>query len=117
MGNGDKEMKSRRSKATDIPQKVKQAVWERDGGRCVICGNTHNVMPNAHFISRANGGLGIEENVVTLCTELTPNKCHRKYDFGTKAEREAIGEQIEEYLKSIYPDWDKSKLTYKKENL
>ena len=89
-------MKSRRSKATDIPQKVKQAVWERDGGRCVICGNTHNVMPNAHFISRANGGLGIEENVVTLCTELTPNKCHRKYDFGTKAEREAIGEQIEE---------------------
>ena len=59
-------MKSRRSKATDIPQKVKQAVWERDGGRCVICGNTHNVMPNAHFISRANGGLGIEENVVHL---------------------------------------------------
>ena len=106
-------MKSRRSKATDIPQKVKQAVWERDGGRCVICGNTHNVMPNAHFISRANGGLGIEENVVTLCTELTPNKCHRKYDFGTKAEREAIGEQIEEIslaiiLKCTFIDPDSS---------
>ena len=28
-------MKSKRAKATDIPQKVKQAVWERDGGRCV----------------------------------------------------------------------------------
>lgn len=55
-------MKSKRSKATDIPQKVKQAVWERDGGRCVVCGCCRNVMPNAHFISRSKGGLGIEEN-------------------------------------------------------
>ena len=109
-------MKSKRSKATDILQKVKQAVWERDGGCCVVCGNNYNVMPNGHFISRAKGGLGIEENIVTLCTELTPNKCHRKYDFGTKQEREEIGNKIENYLKSKYPNWDKEKLYYKKEN-
>ena len=107
-------MKSRRSKACDISQKVKERVWEREGGRCVICGNSYNVMPNGHFISRVNGGLGIEENIVTLCTELTTNKCHRKYDFGTKSEREEVGSKIEEYLKSKYPNWDKSKLTYKK---
>ena len=71
-------MKSKRTKATDIPQKVKQAVWERDGGRCVVCGCCRNVMPNAHFIPRSKGGLGIEENIVTLCTNLTENQCHYK---------------------------------------
>lgn len=107
-------MKSKRSKATDISPKVKQAVWERDGGRCVICGNTHNVMPNAHFIPRSQGGLGIEENIVTLCTNLTDNQCHYKYDFGSKDEREAIGGRIEDYLKSKYPNWDKEKLIYRR---
>ena len=89
-------------------------MWERDGGRCVICGNRHNVMPNAHYISRAHGGLGIEQNVVTLCTCLTDNKCHHAYDNGTKEERQAIKERIAEYLKGIYPDWDEENLVYKK---
>ena len=108
-------MKSKRAKATDIPQRVKNAVWERDHGRCVVCGNRHNVMPNAHFISRANGGLGIEENIVTLCTELTDNQCHRRYDQGTRQEREEIRAKIEAYLKTKYPDWDKEKLIYRRE--
>ena len=72
-------------------------------------------MPNAHYISRAKGGLGIEENIVTLCTELTVNNCHRRYDSGTKEEREKIGAIIKDYLQSKYPNWDESKLTYKKE--
>lgn len=107
-------MKSKRSKACDISAKVKQEVWKRDGGRCVVCGNAYNTMPNCHYISRANGGLGIPENIVTACTELTENKCHRVYDFGTKEERERIGEKIESYLKSQYPDWNKESLLYKK---
>ncbi len=107
-------MKHKRSKATDIPQKVKKAVWERDGGRCVVCGCSYNVMPNAHFISRARGGLGVEKNIVTLCTELTPNKCHHKYDFGTREEREVIEKQIEKYLKSKYPNWNKDDLIYRR---
>ncbi len=108
-------MKSKRSKATDISQSVKQKVWERDNGRCVVCGNNYNVMPNAHYISRAKGGLGIEENVVTLCTNFTKNQCHHKFDNGTREERERIGVIIENYLKSKYPDWDKEKLFYNKE--
>lgn len=107
-------MKSRRSKATDISPKVKKAVWERDRGRCVICGSCYNVMPNAHFISRSKGGLGIEENIVTLCTGLTENKCHYKYDFGSREEREEIGGRIEAYLKSKYPNWDKENLIYRR---
>ena len=107
-------MKSDRAKQCDISAKVKKIVWERDEGCCVVCGCNQNVMPNAHFISRNKGGLGIPENVVTLCTEFTPNKCHRKYDFGTKDEREKIGQKIEDYLRSQYSDWNKEKLVYTK---
>ena len=107
-------MKSRRSKATDIPKRVKDEVWNRDRGRCVVCGNSYNVMPNAHYIPRSKGGLGIPENIVTLCTALTPNRCHERFDNGTRAEREAIGNIIREYLKAHYPDWDESKLIYTK---
>ena len=108
-------MKTKRSKATDISMKVKKIVFERDEGKCVACGWSKNVMPNAHYISRAKGGLGIEQNIVTLCTEFTPNKCHRKYDFGTKEEQEEIKLKIRKYLESKYDDWDEEKLIYKKQ--
>ena len=107
-------MKSNRAIAVGISQETKKRVWERDNGRCVVCGNRVNVMPNAHYIPRSKGGLGIERNIVTLCTELTPNKCHRRYDFGNRKERQQIKEKIRSYLMSKYPDWDESKLVYKK---
>lgn len=107
-------MKSKRAKAVDIPMSVKKKVFARDKGRCVVCGNSYNVMPNSHYIPRSKGGLGIEENIVTLCSEMTLNKCHRKYDFGTKEEREIIGNKIKKYLKSKYDNWDEKKLIYKK---
>lgn len=105
-------MKSKRAKATDIPQKVKQAVWERDNHCCIICGNNYNVMPNAHFIPRSKGGLGIEENIFTACTRLTKNDCHYKFDeYG-------IGKKkVEKYLKEKYPNWNKNNLVYKKKSL
>lgn len=103
-------MKSKRAKAVNISQKVKEAVWERDGHCCVVCGK-RRAMPNAHFIPRSQGGLGIEENIVTLCTM---GGCHYKFDFGTKKERKEIGDKIEAYLKSKYPSWDKSRLVYDK---
>lgn len=107
-------MKTKRSKATDISDSVKKKVFERDNGCCVICGNSYNVMPNAHYIPRSKGGLGIEQNVVTMCTELTINKCHRKYDFGTKKERSVIKNKIKKYLQDKYEDWDEKDLIYKK---
>lgn len=107
-------MKSKRSKSTNISQKIKQIVWERDGGKCVVCGNSYNVMPNAHYIPRSKGGLGIEENIVTLCTEFTKNKCHRKYDFGSYEERENIEQIIKNYLKTKYPNWDEESLVFRR---
>lgn len=99
-------MKSKRSKACDIPARVKKAVWERDKQHCIYCGSVR-AMPNAHFISRAKGGLGIEENIVTLC-----QNCH--YNFDMTDMREYYKEYIENYLKKKYPNWDKENLIYKR---
>lgn len=107
-------MKTKRAKACDIPASVKRKVFARDNGRCVVCGNSVNVMPNAHYISRSKGGLGIEQNIVTLCTNLTENKCHYKFDSGTKEEREFCGERIKSHLKSCYTDWQEEYLYYQK---
>lgn len=55
-----------------------------------------------------NGGLGIEENIVTLCRE-----CHYKEDFGQ--DTKLYEQMIEDYLKSKYGlNWNKEKLIYKK---
>ena len=99
-------MKHRMTKACSIPESVKKTVWQRDKGCCIICGNPH-AAPNAHYIPRSHGGLGIEQNIVTLCAE-----CHRSFD--QSGQRKLIGSQIEEYLKGFYPDWDKEKLIYRK---
>lgn len=96
----------RRTKALDIPAAVKKAVWERDGHCCILCGSPY-AMPNAHYIARSQGGLGIEENVVTLCIT-----CHSRYD--NSADRKYIREEIKAYLMSKYPDWDETNLIYKK---
>ncbi len=107
-------MKTKRSKATDISMSVKKKVWERDNGCCVICGNSYNVMPNAHYIPRSKGGLGIEENIFTACTRLTKNDCHYRFDNGTKEEKRKLKEIVKTYFQNIYPDWDEEKLYYKK---
>ena len=99
-------MKSKRSKACDIPLRVKKKVWGRDEEKCVVCGR-HNAMPNAHYISRAQGGLGIEQNVVTLCLD-----CHNKYD--NTIFRKDLKEYLKRYLQSKYPNWNEKDLVYKK---
>lgn len=100
---------SKRSKACDISSKVKEAVWNRDSQKCIYCGKwVPKTYANAHFIKRSQGGLGIEENIVTLCPE-----CHYQEDYGLNTK--LYEDYIETYLKGIYgANWDKSKLIYKK---
>lgn len=100
-------MKSRRSKACDISPKVKKIVFNRDNGICIYCGKPG--LPNCHYISRAKGGLGIPENVVTMCIE-----CHNSYDNGKDEEkREDIRKTIRSYL-SRYEGWNEKELVYDK---
>ena len=64
-----------------------------------------------HIIKKeANGGLGIPENVVTLCP-----KCHYEEDFGQNTKD--YESYIENYLRNYYGDnWNKEKLIYNKYN-
>ena len=95
-----------RTKALDISPAVKRAVWERDGGHCIICGR-HEAAPNAHFIARSQGGLGIPENGLTLCP-----MCHRLYDQSLARKR--MREFFREYLSEHYEDWSEDALIYRK---
>lgn len=97
---------SKRSRACDISPKARNEVLRRDGVRCIICGERHNLQI-AHYISRARLGLGIPENLVTLC-----HYHHFNYDNG-KGHSE-IKKFIEEYLKAHYPDWENKNLFYRK---
>lgn len=100
---------SKRSKACEISQKTKEIVWNRDNQQCIYC---HKWIPktfaNAHFIKRSQGGLGIPENIVSLCPE-----CHHEEDNGLNTKH--YEEYIENYLRNYYGDtWNKEKLVYKK---
>ena len=101
-------MKSKRTKATSIQQSVKFKVWERDNHCCIFCG-VPLPMSNAclHFISRANGGLGIEQNIGTGCIE-----CHSKLDQSTQ--RKDMLEIFKRYLIRHYEDWNEDDLKYRK---
>lgn len=98
-------MKSKRTKALEIPPKVKKTVYERDGGCCIFCGAPG--LPEAHYIARSHGGLGIEENVITACRQ-----CHDLLDNSTL--RPHMKNEAREYLAAHYPEWEESKLIYKK---
>jgi 5-methylcytosine-specific restriction endonuclease McrA len=95
----------RRTKACAIPKDVKQRVYERDKGRCIFCGAPG--LPEAHVISRAHGGMGIEQNIVTVC-----RNCHERMDNGIM--RSAYQRAAVEYLQNIYPEWRKEDVIFDK---
>lgn len=53
------------------------------------------------------GGLGVEENIVTLCPA-----CHDRYDNGEG--RAYTREELTAYLRGKYPDWNEKSLRYRK---
>lgn len=95
----------KQTKYTDIPKKVKEAVYLRDNGLCIFCGRPGD--PVSHVVRRSQGGLGIEENIVTAC-----NSCHRKFDEGR--DRNKMYLTAVAYLKGFYPDWSKQNMIYRK---
>ena len=49
-----------------IPRSVREAVWERDGARCVECGRDYDLFYD-HVIPPALGGADRVENLQLLC--------------------------------------------------
>jgi len=99
--------KSKRAQACDTSFGMRQKLRLRD--KCCINCFTTNHLTVAHYVSRAQGGLGIPENLVTLCVA-----CHRAYDQGKdRAEAEKIDEKVREYLQILYPDFTDKQRGYR----
>lgn len=101
-------MKHKRTRALEISKVVKDRVYERDGRRCIYCGSLSG-LPEAHYIPRSLSGLGIEENVLTLC-----RRCHDVFDNGTAPQRQEMRDFFAWYLKGKYLDWNEADLVYRK---
>lgn len=96
----------KRTKATSIPPKVREEVEERDNHCCIFCGSP-NARGEAHFIRRSQGGLGIPQNLLTLC-----RIHHRLFDESDFSDM--YKQKAREYLKSKYPGWNEEDLVYNK---
>ena len=98
-----------RKEATSISPLVRETVLNRDNKRCVICGSNFNLQLHHCFVNRSHGGLGVKENLVTLCCQ-----CHFYADNGLPKQKIAVDNVIEGYMRSKYPNLDKSILRYRK---
>lgn len=110
----------RETKETAIPANVKAAVAARDSrngpATCIICGEPG--IPCCHVVRRSQGGMGVMENIVSLCS-----RCHYAFDEGLYMRRlEPLGfacqQDVEnfiiEYIKNLYPSWTPESVTYHK---
>lgn len=89
-------MVAKRTKATDVSNKVRKIVKERDKW-CIFCGKTGHQM--CHVRPRSKGGLGIEQNIVYGCVH-----CHTLLDQSSR--REEMVQYALDYLECFYPDFD-----------
>lgn len=63
-------------KRPPIPKEVVDAVWKRDGGRCVYCGSTENLQLD-HIIPFSKGGATTVENLQLLCQKCNLQKSNK----------------------------------------
>lgn len=95
----------KRTRACGIPKEVKLIVYERDHERCIFCGAPG--LPEAHVIPRSHGGLGVPQNIITVC-----RSCHDKLDNST--DRQQMLDVAVAYLGSYYPDISQTDVIYQK---
>jgi HNH endonuclease len=62
----------KKERTRHIPESIKKIVWDRDGGKCVLCGST-NYLEFDHDIPFSLGGSNRTENIRVLC-----RSCNRK---------------------------------------
>lgn len=67
------EVKALKKRSRKISQKVKDLVWNRDGGKCVECGSNENLEFD-HIIPHSKGGANTYRNIQLLCEPCNRSK-------------------------------------------
>ena len=109
---------TKRTKSLQFSKATKQQIFERDE-QCIFCKqgfHRHSTDPFAylipdimHIINKSQGGLGIIENGALGC-----RYHHSLLDNGAKGLREEMFEIIEDYMRGLYPGWNRENLVFKK---
>lgn len=113
-------MSSRQARAREFPPSVRAKIKKRDNGECIFCRMDYRmdreewwfemqIKQYMHYIPRAHGGLGIEQNGAVGC-----QYHHHMMDNGNQGNREEMLAMFRDYLKGIYPEWEEGKLVYDK---
>ncbi|MBR5577788.1 MAG: hypothetical protein IKW28_02210 [Lachnospiraceae bacterium] len=99
--------------------KARKRIIERDEGKCIFCEMGYfnecssdyllDLKDIMHFVPKSQLGMGVEENGAVGC-----RYHHTLLDNGNKGLRSDMLQRFEQYLRGIYPEWDKTKLIYKK---
>lgn len=79
---------------------IRKMIYERDGGRCIICGS-HWKLHFHHIVFRSSLGSDTLENLVCVCF-----RCHGIYCHGVKEKR--WRESFKEYMgRKDITQWNK----------
>ena len=111
--------KSKQAKAREFSHNARKNIIERDNGDCIFCRmsyhledlewNEMSMKSIMHYIPRAQGGPGIEQNGAVGC-----QGHHHMFDNGAKGRRDEMRGLFKWYLQERYPDWNEDKLKYSK---
>lgn len=70
------ELLGEQPKRPPIPREIVDAVYKRDGGRCVYCGSAQNIQLD-HIIPFSKGGATTLENLQLLCQKCNIGKSNK----------------------------------------
>ncbi len=110
---------TKRTRKLQFDKKTREKIYYRDRGQCIFCNMGYHMKCKSgllleikdimHFIPKSSGGLGVEQNGALGC-----RYHHELLDNGKEGLRKEMLKLFEKYLCSIYPDWSKDDLVYKK---
>ena len=85
----DNENISNDDRSRSISDRVKDRVWNRDGGKCVLCGSNQNIEFD-HIVPFSKGGSNTYRNIQILCQD-----CNRRKSDNITIEKDYFDEDYD----------------------